>query len=326
MSEIEQSSVAADLGANYDKFSADEAKTEVPVIETPETTPEVKEVEKPEPEISLYAKDEKVSPEKPVVTETGLKPPSSWTVEAKARFNALDPIIQQEVLKRETDFHKGQEQYKTGYQHHQEFEKAIGPYMPTIQALGATPIQAVQYLLNADHQLRYGAPHQKAAYFQQLAQQYGIDINSLSQEQPQVDPHVAMLQAKIAQMENNMLQGANQQTQAVQHEANSEIQNFQNDPKNIYFEDVREDMSVLLQAGRAKDLADAYDKACRANDKIYPLLLQQKQKEEEGKRIEEAKRKAADAKRAGFDVKGTGSVDTGDSDLSLRQQLERAFG
>ncbi len=52
----------------------------------------------------------------------------------------------------------------------------------------------------------------------------------------------------------------------------SQIDAFQNDPANLYFENVRDDMAVLLHNGKASDLKEAYDMACWMRPDIRPFL------------------------------------------------------
>jgi hypothetical protein len=61
----------------------------------------------------------------------------------------------------------------------------------------------------------------------------------------------------------------------IQEDANRSIKQFGSDPKNQFFENVRQDMTRLLQAGAAESLEDAYDKACWANPEIRNLLIKQ---------------------------------------------------
>ncbi|UQD69214.1 hypothetical protein JEY40_24675 [Bradyrhizobium japonicum] len=61
----------------------------------------------------------------------------------------------------------------------------------------------------------------------------------------------------------------------IQEEVNRSIKQFGSDPKNQFFENVRQDMTRLLQAGAAETLEDAYDKACWANTEIRNLLIKQ---------------------------------------------------
>lgn len=256
-------------------------------------------------------------------TTTDDRPPVGLSAAIKGQWEKLPPEIRSEFIKRESDFHRGIDQYRQGHAMSQAWQQAVQPYMATIQSLGATPMQAVQYLFNADHQLRYAAPAQKVELFRYLAQTYGVDLGQMQGGEPtQVDPTIAQLQAQVQQLTQHFQSGQQAQTQQVQTEVMSEIDQFKADPKNVYFENVREDMAAMLAQGRANSLQDAYDKACWANPEVRSTLLAQQQQQSEAKRIQEAQAKVAHAKRAGFDVQGQGSVATsGNTALSLEQEL-----
>jgi hypothetical protein len=76
---------------------------------------------------------------------------------------------------------------------------------------------------------------------------------------------------------NAIAQSVREQIRAeqIQEEVTRSIKQFGGDPKNQFFENVRLDMTRLLQAGSAESLEDAYDKACWANPEIRNLLIKQ---------------------------------------------------
>jgi hypothetical protein len=226
-----------------------------------------------------------------------VKAPSSWTATAKAKWESLDPDIQAEVDKRESDFHRGIEEYKGKAQQADEWEMAVAPYRATINGLGVTPQQAVSSLFAVEHTFRYGQPEQKIALLGNLVQQYNIDPSPLfkqQQDRPYVDPEVAALKREIGEF-RQILQGQARMTQQQKVVAmQSELQKFQDDPANEHFEAVRGDMAVLLRSGAAKDLEEAYDRAVWSNPETRQLLLA---KQQEQARQQQAK-KVADAKAA----------------------------
>jgi hypothetical protein len=57
--------------------------------------------------------------------------------------------------------------------------------------------------------------------------------------------------------------------------AQTDIERFASDPKHMFFDNVRGEMSFLLQSGKAVSLGDAYDKACWADKEIRELLIKQ---------------------------------------------------
>lgn len=273
----------------------------------------------------------KFAEKQPVVGENTITPeiiekpaPNTWKKEVAEKWNTLPPEVRAEVERRESDFHKGIEQYKTQAQMAQSFERAIAPYMATINSLGITPDKAVGELMAADHRLRYGSPQEKNAYFQQLAQSYGVDLSQAVQAQQQIDPYVSNLQQQVQQLQGYL---QNQQNQVKMQEAqtlNSEIGNFASDPKHSHFESVKEHMAALLQAGQAKDLPDAYEQAVWAN----PTTRQAMIAEQQTKLREEATQKAQAAKQAAsVNIKSRPSMPVstpiGTMDDTIRATLRR---
>jgi hypothetical protein len=151
-----------------------------------------------------FAAKEKVPEPVAAPTEESkpIKAPSSWKPAAQEAYlkaergEALTPeevrILTNEANRRESDFHRGVEEFKTHAQKAKAYEAVIAPYQQTLQQLGVDAPTAISALLKADHTLRYSDPATKTQYFQQLAQQYGIDLQAV-QNAPQVDPQTQYL-------------------------------------------------------------------------------------------------------------------------------------
>lgn len=253
----------------------------------PETPPEVEPVEEPA-----------LSPE---VQRLGLRK------EEAAEWAKASPVLQQALLRRSEEMHKGLEQYRGAAQFAQKIAQAFQPYEHTIQQLGVSHEVAVGKLLEADNTLRYGSPEQKAHALASLAYQYGIDIGQV-QATPAPDPQVYALQAELNQLKGFINDFQRTQQEREQGTLNSEIAKFAEGRE--HFEQVREDMAALLQAGRAKDLSDAYEQAIWANPQTRAAMLAKQQAEVAAK--VEAERKAQEAKKANaVNVPRRGSVPAG---------------
>lgn len=253
------------------------------------------------------------------------KAPASWKKEAAEKYPALDPLLQEEIDRREGDFHKfyaavkpfipagAQGEFKDqieavgremGTLKHraqvaEEFERSVAPYMATINSFGVSPVVAAAELFKADHQLRYGTPIQKLQMFQKIANDYGIDLRPLmqaSQEgQPlQVDPNIEYLQQQVQGLHATLQAQQRERQQQEQNSVTTEIQQFAADPKYEHFETVRHDMAALLQAGRAKNMVEAYETAVWANPTTRQIMIAKQQEEINA----ENQRKADEAKRA----------------------------
>lgn len=222
--------------------------------------------------------------------------PNTWKKEAAAQWASLPPDVRAEIQRREQDMHRGIEQYKTAANFGHSIERVIAPYAQTMQKLGVTPDQAISEFMAADHTLRFGSPQEKSAYLAQLAHNYGVDLGQTAEAHANFNP-----QQHALHIENKQLQAQlqnYQQTQQLQQEQalNSEIESFAADPSHSHFEAVRGHMSALLQAGQAKDLADAYEQAVYANPTTRAAVLQQQaaaQREEAAKKAQAAKAAAS---------------------------------
>lgn len=271
-------------------------------------------------ELAQQAADKAAEIEQAPVIEPK-RAPSSWKKDAAAEFDKLPPHVQDEVLRRETDFHKGIEGFKQHADLGRTIERTLQPYMQTIQQLGVTPDVAIGSLLKADAGLRHGTPEQKAMHLANLAQTYGIDIGQVAQV-PQKDPYTFQLEQRLAQIQQQQEQFQQSQQEQQREALNSELQAFAATAE--HFEAVKEDMAALLQAGRATDLKDAYDKAVYANPQTRQALLEQQRSEA----LRQAQTQAlnARAKAAAVSVKGSSPASgSGAAPTNLRAALESAW-
>lgn len=266
----------------------------------------------------------------PALTQDIPPPPNSWRKEVAAQWGALPPEVRAEVERREADFHRGIEQYKEAAAFGQAARQMIAPYEATIRSLGLTPDRAVGELLAADHRLRFGQPAEKLAYFSQLAQHYGIDLNQVTQQEPAapLDPQVATLQQQVqalgAYLQQQQMMGQQQERASL----DSEISRFAADPAHGHFETVRNDMAALIQAGLASTLEEAYERAIYANPATRAAVLEQQAK---AQREEAAKKAQAARAAASVNVRSRASVPaemTGNGTMedTIRQTFRRLTG
>ena len=230
-----------------------------------------------------------------------IQPPSSWRANVREQFAALPAEVQEEVLRRESDFHKGIEQYRTDADYGRNLKSVFAPYQQDFASLGVNETQAVSSLLQTERTLRLGTPEQKLAIFQSMASSYGVPVEALVSDDGDVR-QTAMLNAQLTSRLNRLqqqLQGSTtaQQSQ-VQAQVTDSVTKFASDPANKWFSDVREDMGRLLEGGIAADLQDAYDKACNMRPDIRAAIAAQQQREADEKRQKEAQQRVIQAKKS----------------------------
>ncbi|UEP23115.1 hypothetical protein LL999_22995 [Burkholderia ambifaria] len=307
-------------------------ETETPEVEQ-QTTEETPEVAVETTEVEQQQEETEQQQEQTEQETATFRPP--WKKAALAEWEKLPEMARREIERRENDFHKGIEQYKAGAQAAQEFERAVQPYMATIQSLGVTPQQAATHLMGVDHQLRYSAMPQKVGMLLQIANSYGIDLQTLAngiqshageqvwQQQNPIDPRLQQLQQQVGQLTQHIT-NTQQQSQRAEHSAiDGEIAAFASDPDHEHFGILQNDMAVLLQNGLAKDLDTAYEMAMRQNPQTYQIWLAQQQQEWDAQR----KATVAKAKQAAANnVRPNGRASVGqpsNANETMEQTLER---
>ena len=308
-------SIAEDIRNAITELKGDEP---APVTETPQGAAPEAEAPAEEPAAEektskrgadgkFVAKDAEVGQDETVKAETpeSIRPPASWSPAAKAKFLALDPDIQQEVLRREKETDKGFRERAEQLKRYEPLENVIAPRRDLWAAQGLDEATAIKTLLAAQDLLEKN-PVQGLTY---LARSYGVDLASVAGQsgtqpaagttgQPlaQPDPVAAELQALKAELQSIK----NGREQEVQSTYQAQIDAFASDPANIYFENVRPQMAALISAGVATDLPSAYQQAIWADPNIRPLLLQ-----EQATPKDQAREHAAKAKAASVSVTGS---------------------
>jgi hypothetical protein len=310
------------------------AEADTPVVESTPASSPVVEPESPvnRDESGKYAaKEAPIEPIEPPPVE--IKAPSSWKPEAKdayikaERGEALTPqeikILTAEANRRESDYHRGLEEYKSHAQKARSFEQAVAPYAQTLQQLGVDAPTAVSKLLQADHTLRYADPMQKAQYFQSLAQQYGIDMGQV-QNMLQQDPQTQYLMQQLNELRQTQQLWQNSIQEQEQAKANHELTQFAGSEKT-HFEAVRGDMADLLESGKAKSLEQAYEMAVWMRPDTRQTLIEQQQIEARKKYDEQ--QRTARAKTANVSVRGSSPTSIGSQPVagSLRDILQAQF-
>lgn len=252
--------------------------------------------------------------------------PDSLPGDIKSEWSKLDPKIQSALVKREADIHKGLTTMDEERSFAKEMQKTILPYMPLINMSQSTPAKAVTELLNYAQILQTGTPQSKGQLLHQLAQRWGADMRMTPQAAQQPQNQISAVQQELQRLRDQVAKQPElikQQQETAQLKA--VIDAFSADPKNSHYERVKPVMAALLSSGQAKDMQDAYDKACYADPDIRSTLLAEKQKADEAKRIADIKAKSVTARNASVSVKGSSSLNGAalpQVKRSLREELQ----
>jgi hypothetical protein len=210
-------------------------------------------------------------------------PPSSWKRDHWESWNKIaseNPQLAEYLQQREGEFAKGVSTYKQEYEQVKPLQEAMQPFIPQLQQRGIQPAQWIAAVGRADQMLTYGTPQEKLQMFAQLAQNCGVPLQALYEPQAQqqflmqqtLQPPAPMpdVKALVQEQLNEVL--AKQDLQ--QFEAARDAQGNTLYP---HYEQVRTTMAQLLDAGIAKDLKGAYDKAIRMHDDIWAKEQEAKQ-------------------------------------------------
>lgn len=280
-------------------------------------------------EVGRFAQkpEEPPEPAEPPVWE---RPPASWKKEYHEVWAKADPKLREYAYQREEQMRRGVEPLLTKAQFADSMQQAIEPYRETIRGLGIPEHEAVAALMKADHTLRTtNDPAARYAYFQQLAQSYGVNLGG-SQNAPQantpqgVDPVVWQLQNELNNIRGEVMGWKQQQEMVENQTLLSEIEGFSQ--KAEHFEDARPVMIQLLQSGMASTLDEAYEKAIRLDSALFERVNSAKQAEAQAKAAADANRAAKVARAAAVSVRGsTPGINTAPKAANRRAMLEEAL-
>lgn len=225
--------------------------------------------------------------------------PKTWRAEAAAEFGKLPSVVQQEILKRESDIFSGIEQYKAEADYGKGFRTALAPYAQTLERYGIDPHAQVAELFETQFRLAFGTPQEKMQVLQGLVNDFGINAEALA-EAPPVDPTVMRLQNELRQLQSSLSQQQSMQQEARRSQIEQEVHAFASDPKNVYFEELAEDIAHLLKTKTESSIQAAYETALWRNPAVRAkemLRIQNEQaeatKKASAERVAKAKATAA---------------------------------
>ncbi len=243
--------------------------------------------------------------DKPVVEASGQpqeaparNPWHSWKKEAQTALSSLPPETQHMIQEREEQFHRGIEQYKSFANEGKRYSRVMAPYMDYLNQLEVTPEQAIPRLIETERVLRTAPIEQRKQMFLQLAHDYGINTQDLTNTN--FDPYRYQLEQRLAEQQAQ-LQALSQSRQMAE-EANLTQSVDQFASTHEHFEEVRGTMADLLDRCFANNLEEAYAKAVRLNDDVYAQMAQQPQQQNVG--MMRTQRAVQAAKAASVSVKG----------------------
>lgn len=237
-------------------------------LEPEQKDPELKDPPEDKPALELKPGDEGyVAPVELKPGDEGyvepVEAPKSWTKEMAPEFAKLPKPVQEYINKREAQVTEGISQYKTAAQFAQAVHGVVQPYMAHIQSRGNTIDNHLKLLLNADYVLSTGTPAARAEFLQSIMQNAGVTKEMLGETPAAKDPAVVALEKRVQELGGKLTESETAQLEEKRAEVNKAVDSFAANPKNIYFQELSDDIVKLIGAGYT--LQDAYEKAVWAN-------------------------------------------------------------
>jgi hypothetical protein len=265
-------------------------------------------------------------------------PPAGYRALAREKWKDTPKEVREEAIRREREISTTLQQTTDIRKFAENFAQTIYPFRDHIKREGATPLSAVQGLLQTAASLQTGTQDAKAAQIAALVHRYGVDIGALDnalasgvgREEPQVMRAVQeAVRPYQEEIERQRALDAQRQ-QGTVSSVQQELTTFSSDPKNEFFQDVRLDMADIMDAearrGKQITFKDAYERACKLNPEVATILDGRKAVEDASKRALLAKQKQRAAKSvsgsSGGEQRRRAALNPGDD---LRADLEAAM-
>jgi hypothetical protein len=239
--------------------------------------------------------------------------PASLPAAIKAKFSTLEPDVRDAFVKLEASVQTAKAEWGPKGERLNRLDEVLSPRQEKFRLSGIDEVTAVQTLFAAQDLLER-SPIEGLQY---LARSYGVDLGRLAgqtsgqpQGQPDLAQHPALapLFSKVQTLEQTIQQSRQAEEARQIAEAQATVDAFANDPKHLYFENVRQEVGRLLSTGAANDLAQAYEMAVWASPEIRPLLLQAQEAERlKATAAAAPQAKVMQARAAGVSVTGSRS-------------------
>lgn len=284
-------------------------------------------VESSTPELQENNQGDKVAPAESegddVQTPSPILAPTSWSDEDKAVFSKLPPDAQNVIAKRESERDNFLQQQSRQFNHMKQEYGAIDSQLTDIKHVMRENNLTAPQMIKEFVGLYKLSERDPVQYMNMFAQSKGLNLQQIASGK--IDPTQINLQtalSKISELENRINSSSEKEEQSANVYAQTEVEKFSANPENKYMDTVRDDMAMLLREEKAKDLQDAYDKACRMNPDIYAEL----EKDKAAKSAKEQNKKALDAKKsAGVRIRTKEMSTAQSAPTSIRDTMKEVY-
>jgi hypothetical protein len=262
--------------------------------------------------------------EAPAEVVEPIEVPSRMPKEIRDAWNELPEGVRTALERREEETHRIATKVDRERQIGRHFDTMVEPYKELIEQEGGTPLAAVADLLNTAKILRSGTPEQKVALLNQVATQFGIDIEQAYYARP--DPQLASAQLQIARRDAELATYHAQSASADGDRIEAQINDFK--ATHEHFDTVSGEMARLIAAGVVPDLQTAYDYAIGTNEALRSTSIEQaveKRIADERAKQESAVSKARRAAVSPSSASGASAKPPGSASLSDIEAMSLSY-
>lgn len=272
--------------------------------------------------------------------EKPLAPPAHWKPQAKADFVNAPRAVQEQILAREEEMENGRKEWSTKAEEYNQLAPVLNQNRDRWAVMGMNPATAVTRLLQAEQAIMNDPVKgitalltgyhrgQELQIINQMLEGSGYALAKATNQgtpteglQPaQADPTVRRFEETIQQQAQqlrelseklNARETAEQQSSLATMQA--EIQAVATDPKNLYYENLKDKIAALVSIGdRTGDkrpirvrVQEAYDQAAYADPTTRSLILQAEQRTRDEEARKAAAAKAEAARKASGSIHGS---------------------
>lgn len=241
-----------------------------------------------------------------------LEVPKSWPKEMHTHWGTTPRPVQEYWRTREKQMLDGLEQYKQDALYGKPLRETLTPYQSLLQQMRLTPPQAIDALMRAHTRLTTGSLEERRAAYQELGKNLQLVEAAAQPGTAPMDPALKQVQEQLSTLEQAMAARQQAEYADAKTKAEKEVEAFAADQKaHPYFDEVADDIAILLKTQPGLTLEQAYTKAVRANDVTWAKEVARIQSDHEAKLKETARLEALPKKRAaGINVRASDTAKT----------------
>jgi hypothetical protein len=216
----------------------------------------------------------------PEIQKPKIAPPRSLRATTREGWDKIPREMQEDISRADKEIQKVMSESAQARQIHDKFKETISPYEHLFRSEGVEPLQGIGNLMRTTAALATGPQQTKAQIVAGIIKTYGVDIATLDAllagqapqggyQQPQYQPTPDPRQFRDPRLDALL----EQQSARVQQEAAESIAEVEQEE---FFDDLRDNMAKLLEAGLVKTAREAYDRAALFHPDVSRVMDQRR--------------------------------------------------